>query len=174
MSGLIWDERMPPQPGALVAANVWDGRPWTLADVTELRRQLRAGLADGARPRDADDDDMGKLLLIFEELTSNGLRHGRAPVRVAVTTTDSGWLIDVSDAATDCPPMPAVGRDPADGGLGLHLVARLSAAYGWAVQADRKHVWARIDFARQAQPAPASVPPRPRSRGGPVGRTQLQ
>ena len=30
-------------------------------------------------------------------------------------------------------PAPAVDRDPAQGGLGLHLVARLSVAHGWYV-----------------------------------------
>ncbi|TQN44148.1 histidine kinase-like protein [Blastococcus colisei] len=164
MSEPMWGERIAPQPGASDSAAIWDGRPWTVADVTELRLQMRAGLADGARPCDADDDDIEKLLLVFEELTSNGLRHGQAPVRVVVTTTASGWLIDVSDAAADRPPTPAVGRDAADGGLGLYLVARLSAAHGWAVHGDRKHVWARIDYASPPPPTPA--PPRPRSRGG--------
>lgn len=170
MSEPMWDQRLPPQLGSLDSVAVWDGRPWTVADVTDLRLQLRAGLADDARPRDADDDDIDRLLLIFEELTSNGLRHGRAPVRVVVTTTDFGWLIDVTDAAVDRPPTPAVGRDAADGGLGLYLVARLSVAYGWAVHDDRKHVWARIDYASQTPPAPA--PPRPRSRSGAIGRTR--
>jgi hypothetical protein len=39
-------------------------------------------------------------------------------------------------------PVPAVGRDPAQGGLGLHLVARLSVAHGWYVDDGAKHVWA--------------------------------
>ncbi|CCH88149.1 Histidine kinase (fragment) [Modestobacter italicus] len=55
-----------------------------------------------------------------------------------------GWLIDVSDACPDSPPAPAVGRDPALGGLGLHLVARLAAAVGWAADGGRKHVWAAV------------------------------
>ena len=169
MSAPMWGERPPPQPGTDSA--VWDGRPWALADITQLRLQLRAGLADGGRPRGADEDDVERLLLIFEELTSNGLRHGRAPVRVAVTTTGTGWLIDVSDAAADSPPAPAVGRDAADGGLGLFLVGRLSAAHGWTVQDDRKHVWARVDYAPTAPPVP--VLPLPRPRGGTTGLSQL-
>jgi len=172
MSEPMWVERISAQPGPTDSAAVWDGRPCTAADVTELRLQLRVGLADGARPRYAADDDVEKLLLVLEELTSNGLRHGRAPVRVVVTTTDSGWLIDVSDAAVDRPPTPAVGRDAADGGLGLYLVARLSAAHGWAVQGDRKHVWARIDYAAGAAPIPAT--PLPRPRGGTTGQSQLR
>ena len=93
-------------------------------------------------------------------------------MRVVVTTTDRGWLIDVSDAATDRPPTLAVGRDAAQGGLGLYLVARLSAAHGWMVQDDRKHVWARIDYASCAAPVPAA--PLPRPRGDTTGRSQFQ
>jgi hypothetical protein len=150
MSAPMWGERPPPQPSTDSA--VWDGRPLALADITQLRLQLRAGLADGGRPREADEDDVERLLLIFDELTSNGLRHGRAPVRVVVTTTGTGWLIDVSDAATDSPPAPAVGRAAADGGLGLVLVGRLSAAHGWTVQDDRKHVWAQVSAATKCAP----------------------
>jgi anti-sigma regulatory factor (Ser/Thr protein kinase) len=156
-----WDQQLPPQPAFGTSAS-WDGRLCAPADITELRRHLRAGLTDGDRPPGAGDDDIERLLLIFEELASNGLRHGQVPVRVVVTTTDSGWLIDVSDAAPDTPPAPAVGRAAAAGGLGLYLVARLSSAYGWAVRGSRKHVWARIDCASEAPSVEAAPPPRPR------------
>jgi anti-sigma regulatory factor (Ser/Thr protein kinase) len=167
MGEALWARRPLPQPEADVAA-VWDGRPCTLADVTTLRLHLRAGLVDRGGRGAADEGDVERLLLAFEELTSNGLRHGRAPVRVVVTTTGSGWLIDVSDAATDSPPTPAVGRDAAEGGLGLYLVARLSSAHGWDVQEGHKHVWARIDYASHGPPAPIAPPPR--SRGETSGR----
>ena len=99
---------------------------------------------------------MERLLLAFEELVSNGLRHGREPVEVTVTTFDDGWLLQVTDTATDTPPIPAVGRDPSQGGLGLHLVARITAAHGWTVDGTgRKVVWARGLFTRdEAPPTP--------------------
>jgi hypothetical protein len=68
-------------------------------------------------------------------------------VRVTVTGTATGWLVDVSDARPDQPPVPAVDRDPSLGGLGLHLIARLSARHGWAVVGRRKHVWACLTLA---------------------------
>ncbi|WP_169063822.1 ATP-binding protein [Geodermatophilus dictyosporus] len=91
--------------------------------------------------------DVDGLLLVYEELTSNGLRHGRSPVHVRVTATGGGWLVDVIDAAVEQPPATAGDRDPADGGLGLPLVARLCRAHGWTVEDGRKHVWARVQAA---------------------------
>lgn len=105
-------------------------------------------------------------------MTSNGLRHGQTSVRVVVTTIQTGRLIDVSDAAADRPPTLAVGRNAAQGGLGLYLVARLSAAHGWMVQDDRKHVWARLDYAPRS--APDLAPPLPRPRDETTGRSQFQ
>lgn len=165
----VWGERPPPRASPTDSAAMWDGRPCTAADVTELRLHLREGLEAGASLGEVVDDDIEKLLLVFEELTSNGLRHGRAPVQVVVTTTESGWLIDVSDAAVDRPPALAVGRDPAQGGLGLFLAARLSAAHGWAVEGERKHVWARVDYSASAA---IILAPLRGHRSDPTGRTQ--
>jgi anti-sigma regulatory factor (Ser/Thr protein kinase) len=119
----------------------------TAADVTASRSRLRDAVLSRRRVPDADGDALERLLLAFEELASNGLRHGRPPVQVRVTGTDTGWLIDVADCAPDRPPTPAVDRDAADGGLGLYLVARLCTAHGWTVEQGRKHVWACIERA---------------------------
>jgi signal transduction histidine kinase len=172
MSEPMWDQRRPPQAKPSDSVAVCDGRPRTAAEVTALRVQLRNALADGARPPGAVDEDIERLLLVFEELTSNAVRHGRGPVHVIVTTTGSGWLIDVSDAATETPPAPAGDRDPVDGGMGLYLAAGLSAAHGWIVDGDRKHVWAGIDVASSTVAPPA--PPVPRQRGDAAGHSHLQ
>src|SRR3954452_23726510 len=65
---------------------------------------LSAALDNGARPTGADDGAVDRLLLAFEELASNALRHRRPPVRVAVTTTGGWWLLKVSDTAVDLRP----------------------------------------------------------------------
>ncbi|WP_246080917.1 ATP-binding protein [Modestobacter altitudinis] len=109
--------------------------------------RLRPDLAAGALREGADEDDVDRLLLAFEELASTGVRHSGAPVRVTVTGTAPGWLVDVSDARPDQPPVPAADRNPSLGGLGLHLIAWLSARHGWSVVGRRTHVWACLTLA---------------------------
>jgi anti-sigma regulatory factor (Ser/Thr protein kinase) len=133
-----------PDPVAESSA-VWTAELPGLAQLSDLRGQLRGLLASRSHAPRATPEDSDRLLLVFEELASNGLRHGRPPVRAVVVTQPSGWLVEVSDAAVDDSPEPAVDRDAADGGMGLFLVARLSAAHGWVVRDGRKFVWARID-----------------------------
>ena len=167
MSEALWATRPRPRLGC-PESDVWRGEPTTLAELRAMRMQLRQmGSADG-KPPGASGDDVDRLLLAFEELVSNALRHGRGPVRAAVTPTASGWLLEVSDAAGEFPPVPAVDRDAALGGLGLYLVAQLSGAHGWTVDSEgRKVVWARIDLedaiealprARPGSGGPPSVP----------------
>jgi anti-sigma regulatory factor (Ser/Thr protein kinase) len=146
MSGTLWGHR-PPPPVHRRATSTWAWELRLIADVTAARARLRAEVTRDAGPAGLPEDDVQRLLLSFEELASNGLRHGRGPVRVSVVSTGDGWLVDVSDAAVDRPPTPAIGRDAADGGLGLYLVARLSAAHGWTVRGPRKHVWTLIERA---------------------------
>jgi anti-sigma regulatory factor (Ser/Thr protein kinase) len=144
MSATLWGNR-PPPPVGLRAAGAWEWQLTAVADVTATRGRLRDEVLRQAGPAGILEDDLQCLLLSFEELASNGLRHGRGPVRVSVVCTRTGWLIDVTDTDVDHPPTPAVGRDAAEGGLGLYLVARLSAAHGWTVQGARKHVWTLVD-----------------------------
>lgn len=143
MSSEPWARRPAPRLDVGVT-RVWHWALRAPGDLTDSRLSLRDDLLDDTAPVGAAEDDLERLLLTFEELTSNGLRHGRAPVEVTVSTTKSGWLVDVTDAATTGTPTPAVDRDPAYGGLGLHLVARLSTMQGWEVRLGRKHVWACI------------------------------
>jgi two-component system, NarL family, response regulator DevR len=136
--------RPAPSPGAPVLGR-WN--PTRAADVTAGRRQLGAALHDGARPAVATEDGVERLLLAFEELVSNAVRHGRSPIEVVVTAIGDCWLLEVTDAADGTPPIPDLERDAALGGLGLALVARLSVAHGWEPLGDgRKVVWARVDY----------------------------
>jgi anti-sigma regulatory factor (Ser/Thr protein kinase) len=138
MAQLAWPLR--PLPDG--RGEVWR---WDLAALGELpaaRAALRDRLGSVGFPDDEQDLCGEQLVLAFDELASNALRHGASPVVATVIAGSGGWLLDVSDRAPHVLPTPAVDRDPAQGGLGLHLVARLSVAHGWYVDDGCKHVWA--------------------------------
>jgi serine phosphatase RsbU (regulator of sigma subunit) len=146
----LWARRPSPArtPGSSLLGR-WS--PRTPADVTAHRLQLAEAASAVARP---SAEAAERLELVFEELVSNGLRHGRGRVEVTVTATGTGWLLEVVDGAGSTPPTPAVDRDAALGGLGLYLVARLSSAHGWTpTGADRKLVWAHVDGSTSADDA---------------------
>jgi anti-sigma regulatory factor (Ser/Thr protein kinase) len=120
----------------------YDAEIFQLAELPAVRAQLRSWVPDTLRESDPDGAVLDDLLLAVEELASNGLRHGRAPVRVHAVRIATGLLLDVSDGDPHRRPQPAVGRDPARGGMGLRMLAHLTMDRGWTVAGDRKHVWA--------------------------------
>lgn len=144
MTHTLWGKRpFPATPSGPFAA--WK---WELAsprDLTISRGELRTEVLRPPMGNRVSRGGVDRLLLAFEELASNGLRHGRSPVRVMVVSSAQRWLVDVTDAAVHSPPTLAVDRDPADGGLGLYLVARLCPLHGWSVRGGRKHVWACVE-----------------------------
>jgi hypothetical protein len=133
-----WDERgLPELPAGTTCLGEWRLRD--TATLTGARLELRRRLQTQAV---CCAEDADRLLLAFEELASNGVRHGQGPVTVRVLWGPMGWLVDVVDAAVDRPPVLAVDRDPAFGGMGLRMVALLCPAHGWSVADGAKHVWA--------------------------------
>ena len=131
-----WTQRPPPRLGG----PSWQWELATTADLHFVRADVRR-LVDAATVI-MDDARSERFLLAVEELASNGLRHGGPPVRARVVAAAEGLLIEVSDSEPEHPPELAIGRDPALGGLGLFLVARLTTKHGWLVSAGRKYVWA--------------------------------
>lgn len=159
----LWLERPVPQLGPTTSIGVWE--PADVAELTAQRRRLAHALGRPDRPSGIDEGAVERLLLVFEELGSNGLRHGRGPVCLSVTTAGGYWLLQVSDAAIHRPPVPATDRDAGSGGLGLYLVARICGAHGWTVDGSRKITWARIDSTRAEAPEQvARMLPQPRWR----------
>lgn len=123
-----------------------DGWNWEFSHVSQLpraRAELRAGLAafSGAQqPAELDE----AVVLAFDEMASNALRHGGGGVRARVQRTATAWLVEVCDEAPTRPPEPAVDRDPSQGGLGLYLIAEMSDAHGWHLADTTKSVWALL------------------------------
>src|SRR5215207_9094414 len=152
MDRLTWPLR--PLPDG--RGEVWRWNLGGLAELPAARAGLRSRL--GVVGVQASDEDTAgeRLVLAFDELASNALRHGETPVVATVVAGSGGWLLDVSDRAPETMPAPAVGRDPAQGGLGLHLVARLAVAHGWYVDGGAKHVWACLPSeVSDQEPVPA-------------------
>jgi anti-sigma regulatory factor (Ser/Thr protein kinase) len=136
---LLWPSATPP------AAE--DGWQWDLVHVSELpavRAQLRQGLAAASTddPKAAELDEA--VVLAFDEMASNALRHGGGGVTARVRRTAEAWLVEVCDQAPAQPPQPAVGRDPSQGGLGLYLIAEMADAHGWHSDEGIKSVWALL------------------------------
>ena len=131
------------QPPAAHPIHTWELRD--IAELPRLRRELRRHTGDTVRGEEQPAADLrDQLVLAFDEMASNALRHGGGGVQAAVRMTGNSYLIEVSDRAVAAPPAPAVGRDPSEGGLGLYLIAELAGAHGWYVRDGLKHVWATL------------------------------
>jgi anti-sigma regulatory factor (Ser/Thr protein kinase) len=152
MARLAWPVR--PLPDG--RGEVWRWDLTALSQLSAARAGLRSRLGGVGFPPQEENTAGEQLVLAFDELASNALRHGERPVVATIVAGSGGWLLDVSDRAPDTMPAPAVDRDPAQGGMGLHLVARLSVAHGWYVDAGAKHVWACLPTTvEKRQPAVA-------------------
>ena len=137
--GAIWPSACPPTGAPALA--------WELTDIAQLpavRAELRRHAHVAAAPGQVAADLRDQLILAFDEMASNALRHSGGLVQAAVRTTKDSFLIEVSDQSPDAPPAPAVGRDPSEGGLGLYLIAEMATAHGWCVRDGAKHVWALL------------------------------
>lgn len=156
-SARAWVEQDPPP-----AHQCWSWSPQGLEELAHVRRQFRAMITDPterSRLPHLDEDRIEQCVLALEELMSNGLRHGRPPVEVQVCAADRGVLILVSDRDAENPPRPTSTRDPAEGGMGLGMVAHVSLACGWTSDADHKTVWALMPSAPADRPAAAAPDP---------------
>jgi anti-sigma regulatory factor (Ser/Thr protein kinase) len=135
------------QPARLPAGfrELWCVELHSLSELAKLRARLRRQLTGSAEVEDPQREHWAeRMVLISDELASNALRHGGAPVAAALSQGNGEWLISVSDSSTEVPPSPAQGRDPGLGGFGLYLVADLSVRHGWFRRPGAKTVWAVV------------------------------
>jgi anti-sigma regulatory factor (Ser/Thr protein kinase) len=95
--------------------------------------------APGGGPAVAED-----ARLVVSELLSNACRHAGGPAELVLSLTGGTLRIEVLDGspALPSPRMPHDASRPS--GHGLHLVQRLSSAWGVTGRADGKSVWAEL------------------------------
>jgi two-component sensor histidine kinase len=126
-------------------SELWCQELHSLAELARLRARLRAALTGSSVVERPEREHWSeRLVLVADELTSNALRHGGAPVAAALSRSGLDWLIAVSDSSMEVPPTPAQGRDPGLGGFGLYLVADLAVRHGWSRTRGAKTVWAVV------------------------------
>ncbi|HEU5008901.1 MAG TPA: ATP-binding protein [Jatrophihabitantaceae bacterium] len=114
--------------GTLLATSVAAARTGT--SPADVRLDAEPGLTVTGDP--------GRLAQVVDNLISNALRHGKAPVLVAARTEGSRVLVTVSDSGDGVPDelRPrlfqrfAAGRRNGGTGLGLFIVRELARAHG--------------------------------------------
>jgi anti-sigma regulatory factor (Ser/Thr protein kinase) len=133
-----WVEARPP-----LGQDCTTWSPQHLRDLPAVRREFRAWIAaaDGAG-HPLRENRVEESVLALDELMSNALRHGRAPIEVQVCASDGGVLLQVADRAAEEPPRPTSTRDPGLGGMGLGMIADFALDCGWFAPGDQKVVWA--------------------------------
>src|SRR5690348_6954566 len=104
MARLAWPVR--PLPDGRGEVWRWDLR--ALDQLPAVRASLRDRLSDVGFTPDGEYGACEQLILAFDELASNAIRHGECPVVATVVAGSGGWLLDVSDQASDTMPAPAV------------------------------------------------------------------
>lgn len=118
---------------------------WTLEstrDISRVRYQIAERAAVTGDWGTGAPEVLDRLVLVCSELASNALIHARPPVCVALETSPSRFLVDVSDDVLGTSPVLEHRPGDGDGGLGLTLTSSLASSSGWYVSGGRKHVWA--------------------------------
>lgn len=129
---------------AAVTSMEWD-LPYEMVAASIARgHAARWAVEAGWTIPEADD-----LVLVVSELVANGVRHGRPPVRLAITPTAEGAaLVTVVDGGADSGPVVQDARDDEDHGRGLAMVKALSEESGWRRDPDATTVWAQVHRSR--------------------------
>jgi signal transduction histidine kinase len=116
-----------------------------LTELAKVRQWVRTVL--GGFPASV----VSTAVMVVDELTSNALRHGRAPYEVRLLPGAAKVRIEVDDSGGE----PARRRAPSDqGGRGLLLVERCAAAWGQLRRPSGKTLWAELTTDQDAAGAP--------------------
>ncbi|MDF9810824.1 ATP-binding protein [Streptomyces sp. SPB162] len=103
--------------------------------------------------------DEGAVALVVSELVTNALRHAGGTVGLTLVSGARQLRIIVSDGSRQWPVLRTPHPTEA-GGRGLHIVARLTRAWGVEESPEGKRVWADVipQSTRPHSTAPATTP----------------
>lgn len=133
--------------------------PWTLPTLCSMRTQIRladradqlavarAALEEWAWPQLAARSGLADdLVIVADELCSNAVRHGGAPIVLTAALAFGHVRISVRDSAVGRVDLrPREPQHPlAAGGRGLMVVDRLARAWGWHADGRTTVVWAEL------------------------------
>ncbi|MER7769179.1 ATP-binding protein [Kitasatospora sp. NPDC096140] len=111
-------------------------RPGAAAEARAVTARFLADVTDRELVRDA--------VLLVSELVGNAQRHTAGPGALLLVRGDGALRIEVSDPSRRAPVPRAPYTDNGSGGLGLHLVERLSLRWGWRPLGPGKTVWCEL------------------------------
>jgi anti-sigma regulatory factor (Ser/Thr protein kinase) len=109
----------------------------------QARRLVREVLERADATQVLDD-----AMLVVSELATNAVRYGKDPISASVTVDDQTLVIAVRDGRASDLPYPKVLTQTEPDGRGMHLVAAMSARWGWDRNGDSKVVWAELPLHR--------------------------
>ena len=114
------------------------------ASAAEARRLARSALAAwGLLGHRALDDT---IELLVTELVSNGVRHARTPLELALSFEGSCLRVALTDRDPRLPVVAEPRQELSAGGFGLALIDSLSTNWGTDPDGSRgKTVWFEID-----------------------------
>ncbi|MFE4604528.1 ATP-binding protein [Kitasatospora indigofera] len=117
------------------------GRGWRIPPGGGALARARELARDTLREWDYPGEKYAHAVLLVSELVTNAHRHAGGPAELELHPVPGGVLLRVADSSPRLP----VRREPgADGGFGMHLLARLSEAWGVEAFPGGKSVWARL------------------------------
>jgi two-component sensor histidine kinase len=88
-------------------ATVWHHELRSLAELVHLRARLRTELTGSPVVVHPEREHWSeRMVLIVDELASNGLRHGGPPVEATLSRSGDHWMIAITDSAAGQPPHP--------------------------------------------------------------------
>ena len=109
----------------------------------ETTRDARSWLAAFLRNWGIAAPVIADAILVASELVTNALRHGAGAAVVRASIRESVIRLSVTDSGDDLPEQQSIDLGRV-GGLGLHVVERVSEDWGVAAFPGGKTVWALI------------------------------